>query len=107
MSVIKQYVNKDGYRIRATEKVYNLYYKKQGFKPVADKPAESPARKNAEVASPNVPDQDVQEGADITVMNNDELKAFLIERGVTVKAKDTRKHLLELAYQLAGTAEQE
>lgn len=37
MSKMNTYENKDGYKIRATEKAYNLYYKKQGFKPVADK----------------------------------------------------------------------
>lgn len=37
MSKMNTYVNKDGYKIRATEKAHNLYYKKQGFKPVTDK----------------------------------------------------------------------
>lgn len=31
MSNLKTYRRKDGYTIKATEKAYNLFYKKQGF----------------------------------------------------------------------------
>ncbi len=36
---MKEYVRlEDGYRIRVTEKAYNLFYRKQGFVPVNMKP---------------------------------------------------------------------
>ncbi len=34
--MIKEYVNESGYRIKASEKAYNLLYKKNGFRPVSD-----------------------------------------------------------------------
>lgn len=32
--MVKEYINPDGYRIKASEKAYNLLYKKNGFMPV-------------------------------------------------------------------------
>lgn len=32
--MVKEYIRPDGYRIRASEKAYNLLYKKNGFMPV-------------------------------------------------------------------------
>lgn len=40
--ILKKYRNKSGYTIRATEKAYNLFYKKQGFVPVEDSAASDP-----------------------------------------------------------------
>ena len=41
----KIYENKDGYKIKATEKAYKLFYKKQGFMEVKENKA---GKKNAE-----------------------------------------------------------
>lgn len=57
--MVKEYVNKAGYKIKASEKAYNMLYKKNGFKPVEEKsPEEVPNREETETGvSPA--DQDV------------------------------------------------
>lgn len=68
------YQNSNGYKIQATEKAYNLFYKKQGFIPVEGIPVKK-----------------------ITDMTAAELKKYLQEAGVEIPPKAGKKELLELA----------
>lgn len=83
MSEINLYQDHTGYKIRATEKAYNLFYKPQGFAPVAD--ASAPA-------DPAVKPEK---------MTAAELKEYLQRNGAEIPPKAGKKELLELVENLA------
>lgn len=63
---LKKYKNKSGYTIQATEKAYNLFYKKQGFAPVEDPAAgdsdgKDPAASDPDEKDPAAGDPDVED----------------------------------------------
>ncbi len=78
MADLRDYVNKDGYRIRATTRAYELYYRKQGFRPVeALQQEQKPEAAKLSFAK----------------MNIVELKKYLTERGIPFEAKAKREEL--------------
>lgn len=102
MSKMNTYVNKDGYKIRATEKAYNLYYKKQGFEPVADKSV-SVASEQTEGNPEEVVSEGEESGEDEPV-NSEEYKSWSVatlkealnEAGIEYPKNATKAELYQL-----------
>lgn len=51
--MVKEYVNQAGYRIRASERAYNLLYKKNGFVPAEAGAKDASAREGAQGSVPS------------------------------------------------------
>lgn len=109
MSKMNTYVDKDGYKIRATEKAYELYYKKQGFKLDMDKSdaaasgqgGENPEDAAPEQAGENPEDatsleEDFTDSAEYKAWSVDSLKKALNEAGIEYPKKATKPELYQL-----------
>lgn len=88
MSNLIEYENKSGYRIRATRRAYDLYYRRQGFYPVG-KPE-------------NQRDGTPPEKTLVSEMKAAELRKYLADRGISFDPKAKREELVELAEQAEG-----
>ena len=119
MSKINTYVDKSGYKIRATEKAFNLYYKKQGFKPLAEAEQKVPEQTNEapetvetepEMGNPDdavadQTDENVEDSDSVEDFNNSEeykswsvasLKEALNEAGIEYPKSATKAELYQL-----------
>ncbi|MGN1145437.1 MAG: hypothetical protein ACI4R5_03235 [Acetatifactor sp.] len=111
--MIKTYENKEGYKIRATEKAFKLFYEKQGFRPVESQSVSSDVAhdpvKNAgdDIVPPAMTGETVENPED-NISPNDtesesvkkisvrEIKEALSSTGVDFPANATKSELLEL-----------
>ncbi len=121
MSKMNTYVNKDGYKIRATEKAHKLYYEKQGFKLVADEsdvetsgqvgknPEDAACEQEVEDPEDAAPEQVVEDTEDATPLEKDftdseeykawsvaSLKEALNEAGIEYPKNATKAELYQL-----------
>lgn len=90
MADLREYENKDGYRIRATSRAYELYHRKQGFRPV-----EALQQEQKPEAS----------GSCFSEMKVVDLKKYLTEQGIPFGAKAKREELAALAESAGNHAE--
>lgn len=88
---LQVYEDKDGYRIRATEKAYDLYYRRQGFRPVS-----------AEIAEAATQDAGDQGSTDFAKMTTAALKAYLADAGILFDSKAKKAELVKLAEESAA-----
>ena len=105
---IKTYQNAKGYKIRATEKAYNLFYKKQGFKLVEEAGKKNASVKNDADTSADVSEESNEDEASKTADTEDleakpvekwsvsELREALAEAGIEFDSKATKKDLIAL-----------
>lgn len=89
MSEIKQYEDKDGNRIRATSKAYEMYYRKIGFNPVG---------------AANHGAEDVGTSSKFSTMKVADLRQYLKDEGIVFDPKAKREELEALANQTVGNA---
>ncbi len=101
--ILKKYENKDGYRIRATEKAYELYYKSQGFHPCSESEGHSTGRTaQGDNATDSTHEDNATDSTHEAGFNNMKvaaLKAYLKEKGIKYDSKAGKEELVKLAGQ--------
>lgn len=89
------YANKDGYRIRATKKAYEMYYKSQGFYLCSEIEDHSTGGTDREDAT------DSTSEAGFDAMKTADLKVYLEEKGIEYDSRARKEELVKLAEQAA------